>query len=137
MKPVKHYPLRRIAESELTSRFGDLDDAVRNDLALSLVRQWLTNDGYAGLITPTRHFWFHLVTKGDSLEVGFTDTEGNWGLALARDWGVGEDEIPGILHRLNLCQSVVCRTGDNRALRLWIEAKAQAVRWQEQVGEEE
>ena len=51
------------AESELAKHFGDLDAPVRDELATSLVRQWLTNDGYAGLVTPTRQCWFQLLTR--------------------------------------------------------------------------
>jgi hypothetical protein len=49
--PIKQYPLRKITESKLAKHFGDLDTAVRSELATSLVRQWLTNDGCAGLVT--------------------------------------------------------------------------------------
>jgi hypothetical protein len=137
MKPVKQYPLRRIAENELSRHLGDLDTAVRDELATSLVRQWLGNDGHAGLVTPTHQCWFHLVTNGDSLEVGYSEAQGHWGRTLSQDWQVDEEEIPGLFHELNLCQSASCRTADGRTLRLWIEPKVQTVRCQEQAGEEE
>jgi hypothetical protein len=136
MKPVKHYPLRKIAENELAQHFDDLDTTVMNELATSVVRQWLTNDGHAGIITPTHECWFHLVTKGESLEVGFAKAEGNLGLILSRDWHVDDDEIPGLLHQLNLCQSVLCPTADGPAVRVWVEPKEQTVRCEEWVGEE-
>jgi hypothetical protein len=78
-------------------------------LATSLVRQWLTNDGHAGLVTPTQQHWFQLVAEGDYLEVRVSTAEGDWGRALSRHWGVDEAEVPGLLHRLNLCQSVLSR----------------------------
>jgi hypothetical protein len=138
MNPIKQYPLRKIAESELAKHFGDLDDAVRNELATSLVRQWLTNDGYAGLVTPTRQCWFQMATReGGGLEVGVSKPEGNWGHVLSQDWHVDEDEIPGLLHQLNLCQSVLCRNADGLTIRLRIEPKERIVRCEEHAGEEE
>jgi hypothetical protein len=131
MSPIKQFPLRKIAESVLDSFLGGLDAAVRDELATSLVRQWITNDGHAGFVTPTRHFWFRLVPKGDGVEVGFSPAEGNWGRVLSADWGVDEEEIPGLLYRLNLCQSVLCRNADGRTIRLRVEPKEQTVRCEE------
>ncbi len=138
MKPVKRYPLRKIAENELTRCFDDLDSAVTNDLAISLVRQWLTNDGYAGLVTPTHECWFHMVPKEvSSVDVGLRKKKQNWSRHLTRRWQVDEEEIPELLHRLNLCQSVLCRTTDGRTIRLWMEPKEEIVRCEEYEGEEE
>ncbi len=132
MSLSKHYPLRKVAEKVLVKHLGDLDVAVRNELATSLVRQWLTNDGHAGLVFPTRKFWFDVAPKGDGVEVGFGTFEGNWGRALVEDWHVNEEEVPGLLCRLNLCQSVLCRNADGRTIRLWIEAKERTVRCNEE-----
>jgi hypothetical protein len=137
MKPVKHYPLRKLAETELAMCFSGLDDALLNDLATSLVRQWLTNDGHAGLVTSTHQCWFRLVTTGDSLEVVVSQAEGGLGRILSRDWHVDDEEIPGLLHRLNLCQSVLYRTAVGPTIRLWVEPKVRAVRCEEQAGEDE
>ena len=136
MKPVKHYPLRKLAETELAKCFKGLDDALLNDLATSLVRQWLTYDGHAGLVTSTHQCWFRLVPTGDSLDVVVSQAEGHWGRTLSRDWHVGEEEIPGLLHQLNLCQSASWRTTDGRTIRLGIDPKERTVRCQKQVGEE-
>ena len=137
MKPIKRYPLRKIAESELAAQFGHLDDAIRNELATSLVRQWLTNDGHAGLVTPTCQCWFRLVTHEDGrLEVGVKKSEGRWGRALSQDWNVAEEEIPGLLHQLNLCQSVLCRNGAGQTIRLRIKPKERTVLCEEAEEEE-
>jgi hypothetical protein len=127
MKPVKQPPLRRIAENELRKRLGDLDAAIRDELATSLVRQWLTNDGHAGLTLPSCHCWFQLIRKRDGYEVGFDRTERSGSRALLQDWQVDEDEIPAVLHQLNVCQSVLCHTTDGRTIRLWIDPKERAV----------
>jgi hypothetical protein len=131
MNPIKQFPLRKIADSVLAKYLGGLDAAVRDDLATSLVRQWVTNDGHAGFVTPTRQFWFHMVPKGGGVEVGFSPEEGDWGRALSTDWGVDEKEIPGLLHQLNLCQSVLCRNADGRTILLRVEPKERTVRCEE------
>ena len=137
MNPIKHYPLRKVAESELASRFGDLDADIGDDLATSLVRQWITNDGHAGFVTPTCQFWFQMVTKGDSVEVGFSAVGWNWGRILSEEWHIDPEEVPGLLHQLNLCQSVLCRNADGRTIRLRIEPKERTVRCEEQPPEDE
>jgi hypothetical protein len=128
MKPDKRLPLRRIAEGELAKQFLGLSAAVRDQLATSLVRQWLGNDGHAGIVTPTQQVWFRLVAEGDYQEVRVSTAEGGWGRALARDWHVDENEVPGLLHRFNLCQSAQCRTIDGRAVELRVEPRERAVR---------
>jgi hypothetical protein len=127
MKPVKQPRLRRIAENELNRHLGELDAAVRNELATSLVRQWLTNDGHAGLAFPSCHCWFQLVRKSDGYEVGFGRTEVSGSRTLLRDWQVDEAKIPAVLHQLNVCQSVQCPTMDGRTIRLWLEPKERVV----------
>jgi hypothetical protein len=131
MKPSKRLPLRRIAEGELAKQFLGLSAAVRDQLATSLVRQWLTNDGHAGLVTPSQQVWFQLVAEGDLLEVKVSTAEGGWGRALPRHWGVPAAEVPELLHRLNLCQSASCRTADGGTVELRVEPKERAVRCRE------
>jgi hypothetical protein len=137
MKPIKRYPLRKIAESELARHFGHLDTAVRDELATSLVRQGLTNDGHAGFVTPTGQCWLRIVVREDGgVEVGVSKPEGDWERVLAEDWHIDEAEVPGLLHQLNLCQSAQCRTADGRTIRLRIEPKERTVRCEEQAAEE-
>jgi hypothetical protein len=131
MNPIKQLPLRKIAENVLAKYLGSLDTAVKDVLATSLVRQWITNDGHAGFVTPTRQFWFQLVPKGDGFEVGFSPAEGDWGRRLPADWAVDKEEIPALLHRLNLCQSVLCRNAEGRTIRLRVEPKERTVRCEE------
>jgi hypothetical protein len=136
MNPLTRFPLRKIAVAELAKRLGDLDPGVRQELATSMVRQWITNDGHAGFVTLTRQFWFRAVPAGDRLEVGFGEAEGNWGRILADDWHVDRGEIPGLLHRLNVCQAAACRTADGLTIRLRIEPKEQRVFCEEAEPEE-
>jgi hypothetical protein len=136
MNPLKRYPLRRVADSLLAKYFADLDTAIRDELATSLVRQWLTNDGHAGFVTSTWQFWFRLVRKGDGVEVGFRPEKGKWGRILSEGWHIDKAAVPGLLHRLNLCQSVLCRNAEGRSICLRIEPKERTLQCAE-VPEEE
>ncbi len=135
MARIQRFVLRKIAENEIAECFGELNAVVRNDLATSLVRQWLTYEGHAGIVTATHQCWFHLIEKGDHLDVGFGRGAGNLGKILMEEWGLQRAEIAEVLHRLNLYQSVLYRRGDGRTLRLWIEPKERAVRCEEEAGE--
>jgi hypothetical protein len=137
MLPGKRLPLRRIAEGELAKQFRGLSASVLDELATSLVRQWLTNDGHAGIVTPTQQVWFQVVAEGDHLEVGVSTAEGDWGRALSQHWRVDEAEVPALLHRLNLCQSAFCPTVGGRTIELRVEPRERAVRCRELPAEQE
>jgi hypothetical protein len=137
MTAIKRSTLRKIAENELVVCFGELDAGVRNDLATSLVRQWLTYEGNAGVVTATHQFWLRLITKRDGVDVGIARKEGNWGHILTKNWGVDKNDIPDLSHRLNLCQSALYRQADGRRLRIWIEPKERVVQCQQVTGQDE
>jgi hypothetical protein len=128
MNPITQFPLRKIAENTLAHHLGDLDDAARSDLAISLVRQWATNDGHAGIVTPTHRFWFRAALQGDgTLDVGFSAIQGNLGEVLVKDWQVDAAEMPELFHQLNLCQFARCRNLANRMIQVRIEPKERRV----------
>jgi hypothetical protein len=137
MNPIRQLPLREIAEETLAESFGDLDADLRDELATSLVRQWVSNDGHAGFVTPTYQFWFQVVPQSDGVEVRCRPVEKNWGRVLSRKWDVAEDEIPDLLHQLNLCQFVLCRNADGRTIGLRVEPKKRRVRCREETEAEE
>jgi hypothetical protein len=56
---------------------------------------------------------------------------------LTRDWHVAEEDIPGLLHRLNLCQSALFRNADGLTIRLRVEPRTRTVRCEEQKEEAE
>jgi hypothetical protein len=72
------------------------------------------------------------VNADGGLEVGVSTTAGPWGRILTRDWHVDEDDVPALLHRLNLCQSALWRNAEGQAIRLRVEPKARTVRCEEQ-----
>ena len=130
MNPITQFPLRKIAEGMLTSHLRDLDDTVRSDLAISLVRQWATNDGHAGIVTPTHQFWFRAAPQGDgTLDVGFSAFQGNLGEVLVRDWRVDPAEVAELFHQLSLCQFAQCRNHDDQMIQVRIEPKERRVQF--------
>jgi len=117
MSSIKHTALRNVAEAELDSRLGDLDSRLKQELATSLVRQWLTNDGHAGLVTQSNHYWFRMIRTDGGFEVGF-DAQPPRFIDQLRGADVAEEQIPGLLHELSLCQSAQCQTQDGKSIRL-------------------
>jgi hypothetical protein len=118
--------LRRIARSQLEQYLEDLHDPLKEDLADSLVRQWVANDGHAGLITRDSRLWFQLVPQKDGGYEVSVDADPHRFMADLRRANLNEKEIPELLHRLNLSQSVVCRTADGRSIRLQMNPKKKA-----------
>jgi hypothetical protein len=117
MAATKPNVLRKIAESSLDRYLTGLDPEVKQELATTLARQWITGDGHAGLATPSHHFWFDLVRKVNGFDVGF-DRQPPQLAGKLREAGVPEEAIPGLLHKLNLCQTVLCETRDGRRYRV-------------------
>jgi hypothetical protein len=117
MSSIRQNALRNVAEAELDRRLGELDSQQKGELATSLVRQWITYDGHAGLVTPSGHFWFDMIRTDGGFEVGF-DAQPPRFMDRLREWKVQEDEIPELLHQLNLRQRASCQSQENRPLRL-------------------
>jgi len=118
MASVKQNPLRKVAEHQLNEHLGELAPQTKEELATSLVRQWLTSDGHAGVVTLSRNYWFRMVRKeGCGIEVG-CDSCPTQVVELLRRANVTEEQIPELLHQLTLCQSVRCQTSEGRSLRL-------------------
>jgi hypothetical protein len=119
--PSRSQALRRIAEDQLDVRLGELDPQVRQELATSLVRQWLGNDGHAGIITPSNNYWFRLERRADGvIEVGFEANPGSFA-ALLRNWGVAEEDMANLLYQLSLRQAVRYRTEAGLTLEVRLE----------------
>jgi hypothetical protein len=117
MAPTRQSVLRTIAEADLQTRFGSLPPSVLHDLATSLARQWLTNDGHAGHINQGGHYWFRLVRKGDGFEVG-CHVDPPWFVNDLRRLGIDEKEIGALLYELCLCQCAVHMTDTGVRLRM-------------------
>jgi hypothetical protein len=130
MSSVKQNALRNVAEADLQARFGKLDPLFKQELATSLVRQWITHDGHAGLVTHTHNFWFQMIrTEAGLYEVG-CESQPSHLLDELRAWNVKEDDFNALLHELCICQGAVCQTVDGRSIRLCLLPKEKVIRIQ-------
>ena len=123
---TKENPLRNIARFELTRHFNDLAPTTREELETSLVRQWLTCDGHAGIVTPAYNFWFRLVRQEEGYHVGADQCESRVA-AMLRECGAGEEEFPELFHRANLSQSVEFVGRDGKLCRLSVDPRERKV----------
>ena len=103
-------PLRVIAEHELDQCFPGLDAMTRHELATSLVRQWIGSAGSAVLFTREFHFRFCISNLDDGNYQVVRDRKPQTFVDHVRKSRVVEEQIPGLLHELNVRQSVECVT---------------------------
>ncbi len=113
--------LRTIAEAELDQTFPDLKPQTRNELATSLVRQWVGNNGSAVIMTREVQVWFRLKKLEDNQTQVVRECVPQTFVDHMRKSRVVEEEIPALLHELNLCQSVQCLTDYGQPLRLRVD----------------
>src|SRR5205823_6611663 len=115
--------LRKIAEHELDHCFHDLEPHIRDELATSLVRQWIGNDGNAVIVTREFHFWLRM----NKLENGQTqvvrERQPQTFVDQLRKSRVIEEEIPALLHELTVRQSVECLTDYGQKIRLRVDPR--------------
>lgn len=123
---IKANPLRNIARFELTRLFNDLAPRTRGELETALVRQWITYEGQAGLITPIHNIWLKLVRQGEGYHVG-TDLCDSRVAAMLRECGANEEEFPELFHRANLSQSAGFVGRDRKLWRLSINPRERQV----------
>ncbi len=113
--------LRKVAEYELDQCFHDLDPLIRDELATSIVRQWIGNDGNAVIVTREFHFWFRMTKLEDGQTQVVRDRDPQTFVDHLRKSRVIEAQIPGLLHELSVCQSVQCLTDYGQKLRLRVD----------------
>lgn len=113
--------LRKIAEHELDQCFHDLPPVIRDELATSLVRQWIGSAGNALIITAEFHYWFRI----EKLEDGGTRVvrrrEPQTFVDHMRRYRVIEAEVPSLLHALSVRQSVECVTDCGEKIRFSVD----------------
>jgi hypothetical protein len=113
--------LRKIAEHELDQCFHGLSLLARDELATSLVRQWVGNDGNAVIVTREFHFRFRMKKLEDGQTQVVRDCKPQTFVDHMRKSRVIEEEIPGLLYQLSVRQSVECVTDYGQKLRLRVE----------------
>lgn len=90
----------------------------QGDLITSLVRQWLTYDGHAMILTEECEYRIRCVAKPDGgNEVGWEGLPTRPARNLVAS-GVASEEIPDLLHRLNSGQTPEITLVNGRRIRL-------------------
>jgi hypothetical protein len=118
--------LRQLAEELLIkiAEHEDLLDADREDLATSLVRQWITYDGTATFFLREQQIYFGLARSplGRFFVAPQPDLPG-WMNRLREDWKISPDDLPDVMRQLNMGQSAEVTNTDGIPLRLWVNPK--------------
>jgi hypothetical protein len=115
-----------VARTELTRLFNDLAPATREQLETSLMRQWLTYEGKAGLITQVQNAWFELTKRGDGFEVARSLCDSRVA-SMLRQHGADAGEFPELFHRVNLSQSAEFVGSGGKTYRLSIDPRERRV----------
>jgi hypothetical protein len=103
--------LRQIARYELDKLFPASEPRARNDLITSVVRQWQTCAGHAGVFTVAVSYWLHFEETADGRSCVHRAVTSSGGLLqLLRSRGAQEDDLSRILRQLTLRQASVFDT---------------------------
>ena len=113
--------LEEIADAEEDEEISEAD---RNDLATSLLRQWITYDGNATLFIGEEQIYFVLAqTKAGDYRVIPDRSPPGWMNRLIQDWKIAPEELPPLIRQLNLGQSVESVNSEGLPIRLWANPK--------------
>jgi hypothetical protein len=121
--------LRQLAQELLEEIAEDegIPEGEREDLATSLVRQWVSYDGNATLFLGGHQVYLVLgqTPLGKPCVVPLAAPEG-WLKELSREWKVRLYDLPEALDHLNRGQSAEVVNADGVPLRLWVNPKEKA-----------
>jgi hypothetical protein len=120
---VNSRALRRLAEALLDdmTEYEVIPEEEREDVATSLVRQWLTCDGSATLFLGEEQIYLVLGRTPLGKPCVVPEPAGHgWVRQLTRDWNVSPDDLPEVLGQLNRGQSAEVVNGNGVPLRLWV-----------------
>jgi hypothetical protein len=115
-------PLRKIAKDVVQQVTEDsLQPSEQDELVTSLLRQWLTYNGHAALLTWEGQTWIVLDREEkETTRVGLNQVAGSSVARLMARWDVEEELLPEILHRLNVSQSAEFPNRQQQRLRFWV-----------------
>lgn len=104
MLDIKPQVLRNIAHAELDKLLPGQAKDVHEALVTSIVRQWMTYDGKAGILTLAVHYWLSVEHKESKVVVGSGVLPATLPQHLAT-WKVLERDLQRIVLDLNLSQT--------------------------------
>ena len=118
--------LRRLARDtiEVIALDAGFPEGEWEDLATSLVRQWVTCD-YNAILFPDENRQVELLPIRTPLgkpNCAIRWTECSWA-AFVRDWKINPDDMPEILDQINRGQGAEVINGDGKPLRIHVDPK--------------
>jgi hypothetical protein len=120
------HALRQLAEEILhaIAEAEEIPESEQEDLATSLVRQWITYDGRATLFVGEHQVYLVLGTTplGKPSLVAEPSLPG-WMNRLREDWKIRPDDLPEVINQLNRGQSAEVVNSDGVPLRVWVNPK--------------
>jgi len=134
--PIRPHVLRTIAHAELEKIFPGQARDVREELVTSLVRQWTTYEGRAGLFTVPVHYWLSVVEVEGSVHAGTEVLPGTLKQHLG-SWGILDRDLPHVVHELSVAQSATFINGEGLTVRVQADPRDHTFRFEEVSDEEE
>lgn len=104
MMDIKPQILRAIAHPELDKILPGQAADIHEALVTSIVRQWMTYEGKAGILTQAVHYWLSVEHRGKQVVVGSGVVPATLPRHLAT-WKVLERDVQRIILDLNLSQT--------------------------------
>ncbi len=114
---IKPKVLRTIAQTQLNNIFPNQDPTVHRELVTSVVRQWTTYNGNAGVFTVAMHYWLNVLHIEGKVHAGIEPVAGSLRNLLGT-WRVIEEDLPRILHDLSVAQTAEFETADGITVRV-------------------
>jgi len=118
--------LRKVAEGvfQRLAADGRIFPAEAGDFALSMVRQWITNDGIATWFFGEEQVYFiHRHTPLGQPHLVTEQVRPGWFADLQRRWKIDPEEFPAIVEQLNRGQSAEVTNREGMQLLLWVKPK--------------
>ena len=122
--------MRNIAGCEIDKLFPGLAEGPRTELVTSVIRQWLTNEGWAGLFTIAVNYWLNLIERNGKALAGVMVHPSEIRRRL-KTWLVDEADLPGIVHQLSLSQSATFVNAANQSVRVSTNPKEHSISFDE------
>jgi len=124
----KRSPLQKIASDILrdVSR-GFIDPAAHPDWVASIMRQWVSYDGHAAVLTPTDRFWLKLKKTESGYKGRVAQTRGAPLDGFMKDWNFDAALEQKILADLNQFQVSEFENRDGLALRMRVDPQERRV----------
>lgn len=127
---IKPHILRSIANAELEKIFPGQARDPREELVTSVVRQWTTYDGNAGIFTIPIHYYLTVQQRTGKVLAGTEVMPGTLKQILAK-WGVVERDLPRVVWDLSIAQMALLVNNEGITVRVTSDPRDHTFRFEE------